>query len=253
MRTLLFALLFGKALREGEGRCSSSVAMSLEVEVKLEDAPIEASFEPVALRHFPLFVYDSKRDVFVGNPGIEAYRQGVRRTIRLQVELRCLGPIGQVRVENVELVTLDDLRGWILTVVMSLIVLVPLIPLLDTVEEARFPHHEELLLTLQGHVLVRPSRILRRHKVCELLLVSVHSLLLGVLEHLDRRIVEAIVVHDVESYPRVESSFLYFFSQAQLDEGLFDATLESFALFKLFLGLLVGEFLLNPFFVLLQE
>ena len=119
---------------------SASVAMTLKVEVQLKDAPIEASLETVALRHLPLLVHYSEGDVFVGNPSTEANGQGVGRAILFEVKLRCASLVREVRVEDVELVALDNFRRWILRIIMSLIVLVPLIALLDAVKETRFAH-----------------------------------------------------------------------------------------------------------------
>ena len=134
--------------------------MTLKVEVQLKDAPIEASLETVALRHLPLLVHNSEGDVFVGNPCTEANGQGVGRAILFEVELRCASLVREVRVEDVELVALDNLGRWILRVVMRLIVLVPFIALLDTVEESRLAHDEELLLRLNQKLFVGSSRVL---------------------------------------------------------------------------------------------
>lgn len=55
--------------------------------------------------------------------------------------------VDQVRVENVKLVTLDDLGWRVVEVVMRLVVLVPLEACVDPVEEAGF----------SGTVFVRPQ------------------------------------------------------------------------------------------------
>lgn len=189
--------------------------MPLEVEVKLEDSSVEASLETVPLRHLPLLVHNGECEVLVGHPCVEANCQSVSRTVRLQVKLRCLSPISQFGVEDVELVALDDLGRRVLAVVVRLVVLVPLVALLNTVEEAGLAHHEELLFALQHQVLIGASSVLRSHKVSKLLLISIHALLLGLLEHLDRRVVEAIVVDDVEPNTRVECCLLDFLRQTQ--------------------------------------
>ena len=122
--------------------------MSLEVEVKLEYATIEASLEAVSLGHLPLLVDDGEGDVFVGYPSAEPDGEGVGSTVWLQIELRRLGLVGQVGVEDVELVALNDLGRRVLRVIMRLVVLVPLVTLLDTVEEPRLPHDKELFMAL---------------------------------------------------------------------------------------------------------
>ena len=48
--------------------------------------------------------------------------------------LRCLGRIDKIRIKDVEFVALDGLGRRIVVVVMSLVVLVPIIPSLDTVK-----------------------------------------------------------------------------------------------------------------------
>lgn len=55
--------------------------------------------------------------------------------------------VDQIRVKDVELVTLDDLGRGVVEVVMGLVVFVPLESRVDPVEEARFP----------GTVFVRPQ------------------------------------------------------------------------------------------------
>ena len=114
--------------------------MPLEVEVQLQDASIKAALESMPLRHLPLLVDDGEGDVLIRHPSTEANRQSVSRSILLQVELGCARLIGQIRVENVELVALHDLRRWVLGVVMRLIVLVPFIALLDAIEESWLAH-----------------------------------------------------------------------------------------------------------------
>lgn len=50
----------------------------------------------------------------------------------------CAGFVNQVGIENVEFVALDYLGRWIIVVVMSLVIFVPLISHLNSVEVARF-------------------------------------------------------------------------------------------------------------------
>lgn len=47
--------------------------------------------------------------------------------------------VDQVWIEDVELVTLDDLGWWVVKVIMRLVVFVPLKACVDPVEEAGFP------------------------------------------------------------------------------------------------------------------
>ena len=126
--------------------------MPLKVEVQLQDASIEAALESVPLRHLPLLVDNCEGDILVGHTRTEANRQSVSRPILLQVELGCARLIGQIRVENVELVALHDFWGWVLRVVVRLIVLVPFVALLDAIEESWLAHDEQLLRG--GHFIV---------------------------------------------------------------------------------------------------
>lgn len=67
------------------------------------------------------------------NPKVLVFRTG------FQEVLRCGTLVDQIGVENVELVTLDDLGRGVVEVVMRLVVLVPFEACVDPVEEARFP------------------------------------------------------------------------------------------------------------------
>ena len=125
--------------------------------------------------------------------------------------------ISQIGKENVELVTLDNLGRRILRVIVCLVIFVPLITLLDTIEESWLPHDKELFFTLHEHILIGTFCILCIDKISKLLLVSIHPLLLGILEHLHRGVIEAIVVDDIEADSCVQSRFLNLLCQAKLN------------------------------------
>ena len=67
---------------------------------------------------------------------------------------------------------------------MCLVILIPLIALFDTIEEARLAKGEQLLIV---HVLLVLEAFLRSssrvHKVSELLLICIQALFLSILEH----------------------------------------------------------------------
>lgn len=67
---------------------------------------------------------------------------------------RSLRFVNKVRVEDVEFVSLYNLRRWIVMIIVGLIILVPLISSVDTVEILGFP----------GSVLVMPPVSLRLQK-----------------------------------------------------------------------------------------
>ena len=126
--------------------------MALEVEVQLQDAPVERASKAVAFWHLPFPVYDCKRDVFVRGSGVEPYSESIWCCVRLQVKLwrRCL--IRQVRVENVEFISLDDLGGRVLWVIVSLVIFVPLKALLHTIEKPWFSLHIKLVNRVYFHL-----------------------------------------------------------------------------------------------------
>ena len=113
----------------------------------------------------PLLVQYSKRDVFVRWTTYELDEASVllssdRRGLATFPTIFTLdavrrGPhlVYQVGIEDVKFVSLDDLRGRVVVIVMSLIVFVPFIAHLDTIEVSGFA----------GSVLVGPLRFrLRR-------------------------------------------------------------------------------------------
>ena len=185
--------------------------MLLEVEVELEDAPVEGTLESMPLGHFPLSIDDCKRDVLVRGASMEADRESVIGAVRLEVELWRLRLVCQVRVEDVELVALDDLGRRVLRVVVHLVVLVPFVTLLDAVEEAWFATDEELLRGLTFELFLREIGLLRTRcddKISELLFVCIQALLLSVLVHRERRIVKSHLVNDVEPNLSVQLGLL---------------------------------------------
>ena len=135
--------------------------MLLEVEVELEDTPVERTLESMPLGHFPLSIDDCERDILVRGASMEADRESVIGAVRLEVELWRLRLVCQVRVEDVELVALDDLGRRVLRVVVHLVVLVPFVALLDTVKEAWLTTNEQLLVSLTLKFLLRKISFLR--------------------------------------------------------------------------------------------
>lgn len=121
-------------------RLSSPVAIPLEVEPQLEDPVGKLTTEAVSVRVLPLPVDNLKCNVLVRrarmepqNPKVFILRTGLKEVLWS----RAL--VNQVRVENVELVALDDLGRWVVEVVMCLVVFVPLEARVHPVEEARLP------------------------------------------------------------------------------------------------------------------
>ena len=137
------------------------------------------------LAHFPLAVHDREGDVFVGGGRFEPYDQRIFAfTAGLQVKLWCLSLIEEVRVENVELVSLDDFWRWVLRVEVDLIVLVPLVALLDAVVVARLAGHvRDRALTDDSRLVGGSGPLLRlNYDVRELDFVLAEALVLNLVE-----------------------------------------------------------------------
>lgn len=115
-------------------RASSSIPVQLEIEVQLQDAAIELTPEAVLLLVVPLLVHDLEGHVLVRRACVEADDEEVSRVCGLQVVRRRDGLVDEVRVEDVELVALHALGRRVVVVVVRLIVLVPVVAGLDTVE-----------------------------------------------------------------------------------------------------------------------
>ena len=98
----------------------------------------------------PLFVDDTESDVLIRGSSNEADEASVLSSCRcerftplatvfaLDTESRCFGCVDKIGIEDIELVALNDLGREIFVVVVSLVVLVPLVTHLDSVEVAWF-------------------------------------------------------------------------------------------------------------------
>ncbi len=113
--------------------------MLFEGKVKVEDASVKDALEAVPLGHLPLFIDDLEGDVLVGWPCTKTDDERVGGVRTLQVVLRRFGLVEEVRVEDVKFVALDCLWRRVVEVIVGLVVLVPLITGLNSVEEARLP------------------------------------------------------------------------------------------------------------------
>lgn len=110
------------------------------MEPQLENPVGELATEAMSVRVLPLPVYNLKGNVLVWrasmepqNPKVFIFRTGFEEVLWSGTL------VNQVRVENVELVSLDDLGWRVVEVVMGLVVLVPFEACVDSVEEAWFP------------------------------------------------------------------------------------------------------------------
>ncbi len=111
----------------------------LQVEVQRVHAAVEhASIaKPGVL--LPFSIDDLERDIFVRRACVEADDNEVLVVGLFQVELRGLGAVDQVWIENRELVANDLLGRRVFLVVMSRIVLVPRISRAHDIDELGLP------------------------------------------------------------------------------------------------------------------
>lgn len=78
------------------------------------------------LSKVPLLTKNFKCNVFVGRSCLEFYNTVVRALSCLQIILRCLLLIVEIRVEDIELVALDSFGGRVVFWIMHGVVFVPL-------------------------------------------------------------------------------------------------------------------------------
>jgi hypothetical protein len=122
-----------------------------KVEVQLKDSLIKLGLKSVALLDFPLTIDYGEGNIFVRFSSVKTNGHGVGGTVWLEEELRRGRFIKQFGVEYVEFVPLDDLWRWVFTVIVSLIVFIPFIPLFDTIKESRFSPDSFLLAKMCTH------------------------------------------------------------------------------------------------------
>ncbi len=99
----------------------------------------------MSFRHFPFSIDYLKCNIFVRRASTESNKQSIIGFSLFQIELWSLGFVNQVWIEYVELITLDNLRRWIILIVMSLVILIPFEAGKNWIEESRFPSFELIL------------------------------------------------------------------------------------------------------------
>ena len=106
---------------------------------QLEDVIMELTSKASFVSIFPFPVHYFEGNVLVGRTS--RYTEDAIFPIFYwqQFECWCRGLVDQVRIEDVELVSLNNLGGRIVKVVMSLIVFIPLKPCVNSVEISWFP------------------------------------------------------------------------------------------------------------------
>ncbi|CAN0879895.1 hypothetical protein LINGRAHAP2_LOCUS13353 [Linum grandiflorum] len=100
----------------------------------------KSTLEPLLVRELPLLIHNPESDILVRRPGVEPDdARLVATSVSIDSVRRSLGLVDQIRVEDVELVTLNGLGRWVVVVVVGLVVLVPLVTGVDSVEVLRLP------------------------------------------------------------------------------------------------------------------
>jgi len=190
----------------------------------LENATIEATFKAMFFLHFPLSVDYRKCYVFVWGTSVKSNSQSICGPILLQKELGSSSFVRQIWEENVEFVSLDLLWRRVFRIIVRLVILVPLVALLDTIEESWFSKLEFPFLIL-----------ICLDDIAEFCLILAQTLLLNLCKHSQRWIVKASLVYDVESNSGIQGRFLDYFIQTWLyfaNFGLLKLFLEFFFFFK---------------------
>lgn len=174
----------------------------------------------MSFTHFPFAIHNTKGNVLIWRTRFKPDYQSVFLAIcswksRFKVKLWRFVFVKQIREENVKFVALYDFWRWILSVVMHLIVLVPLVTLLNAVVIPGFSWHirDHTLTHHNLAVLLAFNSFFLINHVCELYFILLESLLLDFLEQLQTWVVKALIIHDVESNPWIQSSFVYFVCQ----------------------------------------
>ncbi|CAN0879886.1 hypothetical protein LINGRAHAP2_LOCUS13349 [Linum grandiflorum] len=101
---------------------------------------LESALESLLVRVLPLLVHNPESDILVRRSSVEPDdARLITTSISINRIRRSLGLVHQVGVEDVELVSLNDLRRRVVVVVVGLVVLVPLVTGVDSVEVLWFP------------------------------------------------------------------------------------------------------------------
>ena len=115
------------------------VPVPLKMKVKLKYLIIELTPETFATRTLPLPVHNFERNILIRGARFEPQHGEILIVLTgCHNVLRCCSNIDKIGVEDIELVPLHNFRGRVVLVVMCLIVFVPLVAGVHTVEETRF-------------------------------------------------------------------------------------------------------------------
>ena len=177
--------------------------------------------------HLPLPIDYRECYVFVWGTAVKSNRQCVCGPIWFQKELGSLSFVRQIWKENVKFVSLNLLRRRVFRIIVRLVILVPLVPLFDTIEESWFSQLEFPFLI--G---------INLDNITKFCLILAQTLLLNLCKHGQWWIVKASLVYDVKSNSCIQGRFLDYFVHTWLyfaKLGLLKLFLELFFFVKPFL------------------
>ena len=141
---------------------------------QLEDVVMELTSESSLVSIFPFSVHYFEGNVLVWRPSRDSEDAILSIVHWQQFEGWCGGLVNQVRIEDVELVSLHNFGRRIVKVVVGLIVFVPLKPSVNSVEISRLPRSVLVtpLVTLLQSTLNTECSFIITHSLLRLLLQS---------------------------------------------------------------------------------
>jgi hypothetical protein len=112
--------------------------MTLKVKIQRQHPPLESTPKPPLSTLIPLPIDNLERHIFIRRPGTEPQNAKVLCICPLQEILRSLGLVNEIGIKYIEFVPLHNLGRWIIVIVMSFVVGIPIVSGLDSVEVAGF-------------------------------------------------------------------------------------------------------------------
>mmetsp|Transcript_18420 Transcript_18420/g.33234 ORF Transcript_18420/g.33234 Transcript_18420/m.33234 type:complete len:210 (-) Transcript_18420:329-958(-) len=112
--------------------------MTLEIQIQRQHPSLERTPKSPFPTLIPLSVDNLKCDILVRRSSAKPQNTKVVRIGPFQMISRRDCPVDEIGIKNVEFVSLHDLRGRIVVIIMGLVVGIPVVPRLDAVEVARF-------------------------------------------------------------------------------------------------------------------
>lgn len=116
----------------------TTVTVTLEVEPKLEYGIVELASKAMFVRVFPITIDNLEGNVFIGWTGNKSQQSKVGVILAGYKGVTwCIVHVNQIRVENVELVALNNFRRRVVEIIMRLVIFVPHKTCVHAIEEPR--------------------------------------------------------------------------------------------------------------------